>query len=128
MTTKHYDSGTRWEEEIKYSRAIRRGNYICISGTTAMDGDTLVGEGDAAAQAAFIFKKLAHSLEQVDATLGDTIRTRMYITDQQHAAAVTAAHAEAMADVRSATTLLVVKGFIDPRLLVEIELDALVLP
>lgn len=125
MTQRHH-SGTTWETEIAYSRAVRRGPVVAVSGTTAMDGDRLVGEGDAARQAGFVFAKIERSLAAVGASLADVVRTRMYITDPRDAAAVTRAHAVAMAGVRPAATLLVVAGFIDPALLVEIEVDAYV--
>ncbi len=125
--TRRHDSGTPWEQRVAYSRAVRRGPLICVSGTTAMDGERLVGPGDVVAQATFIFEKIATSLAEVGAEIGDIVRTRLYITDASHADAVTAAHAVAMADVRPAATLLTVRGFIDPALLVEIEVDAFVL-
>lgn len=126
--TQRYDSGTPWEAIIGYSRAIRRGPFVCVSGTTAMDGDRLVGPGDAGAQARFVFAKVIRSLAAVGAQPTDVVRTRMYITDPRHADAVTAAHAAALGAVRPATTLLIVRGFIDPALLVEVEADAVVLP
>lgn len=126
MIDKRYDSGTRWEREICYSRVVRRGNYVCVSGTTAMDGDDLIGLGDVSRQAEFIFSKIAQSLQQVGAELTDVMRTRMYITDASHAAAVTEAHAASFAGINPCATLVIVRGFIDERLLVEVEVDAVV--
>ena len=124
MITQRYDSGTEWERDVAYSRAVRRGASVQVSGTTAMDGATLVGPGDAAAQANFAFEKIEYALGQVGARIADVTRTRMYIVDPDDAAAVTAAHARVFADVRPCASLLIVKGFIDARLLVEIEVDA----
>ncbi len=122
-----FNSGTPWEAEVKYSRAVRRGNFVAVSGTTAMDKDQLIGKQDAGEQARFIFKKIINSLNEVGATAEDIVRTRMYITNPQDADAVTKAHAEVLGEVRPTTTLLVVSGFIDPSLLVEIEADAYIL-
>ncbi|MFK8055518.1 MAG: RidA family protein [Saprospiraceae bacterium] len=127
MEVSKFDSGTPWESTIKYSRAVRRGNFVAVSGTTAMDKDQLVGPGDAGKQALFVFEKIIHALEQVGAGIEDVVRTRMYITNPADAEAVTQAHAQVFTDVRPSTTLLVVAGFIDPALLVEIEADAFIL-
>ena len=124
MTTRRYDSGTVWEREIGYSRAVRRGPLVQVSGTTAGDGDAVVGEGDAGEQARYAFGKIGRALAAVGASFGDVTRTRMYIVDAADAAAVTAAHAEVFAEVRPCASLMVVRGFIDARLLVEIEVDA----
>jgi len=86
----------------------------------------LVGEGDVTAQARFVFKKIGLSLAAVGAQLSDVVRTRLYITNVEHADAVIAVHAEAMQAALPAATLVVVKALIDPRLLVEIEVDAIV--
>ena len=126
MIDQRIQSGTTWETSICYSRVVRRGNYVCVSGTTAMDGDRLVGEGDVAAQAEFVFSKIAASLARVGAGLGDVVRTRMYITDASAADSVTQAHAAVFAGINPCASLLIVKGFIDERLLVEIEADAVV--
>lgn len=127
MASIKFDSGTSWESSIKYSRAIRRGNFVAVSGTTAMDKDQLVGPDEAGVQAKFIFKKIIHALGKVGASIDDVVRTRMYITNPGDAEAVTQAHAEVFTDVRPAATLLVVAGFIDSSLLVEIEADAYIL-
>jgi len=124
---KRFDSGTPWESEIKYSRAVRRGNFVAVSGTTAMDKDRLVGRGDAGAQAMFVFEKIIHALTEVGASIEDVVRTRMYIINPDDAEAVTRAHAHVFAEVRPAATLLVVAGFINSSLLVEIEADAYIL-
>lgn len=127
MDSMKYDSGTPWESKIKYSRAVKRGNFVAVSGTTAMDKDQFIGPDDAGAQAAFVFKKIIQALNEVGASKEDIIRTRMYITNPADAEAVTQAHAQIFADLRPATTLLVIAGFIDSSLLVEIEADAYIL-
>jgi len=127
MSIAKFDSGTPWESDIRYSRAVRRGNFVAVSGTTAMEKDQLIGRDDAGAQASFVFRKIIHALSEVGASIHDVVRTRMYITNPADANAVTQAHAKVFADVRPAATLLVVEGFIDSSLLVEIEADAYIL-
>lgn len=121
-----YDSGTRWEAAIGYSRAIRRGPYVAVSGTTAVNAAGEVQASDAGGQARYVFAKIADSLEQVGASLRDVVRTRMYVTSADHVDAVTEAHYRAMRGVRPAATLVIVAGLIDPALVVEIEADAYV--
>ena len=125
MSTIRYNSGTAWEREVHYSRALRRGRHVYVSGTTAMDGDELIGLGDAGAQAAFVFDNIERSLQAVGARLADVVRTRMYLVDAGDAAAVTAAHGARFAGVEPCATLVVVAALISPELLVEIEVDAL---
>ena len=124
--TERYSSGTVWEREIQYSRAVRRGAHVFVSGTTAMDGERLVGKSDAAAQTRFVFRKIETALQAVGAGLQDVVRTRMYITDARDADAVTSVHAKVFEGICPCATLLVVKGFISPELLVEVEVDAMV--
>ena len=126
MTVRRFDSATAWEAEIGYSRAVRRGRYVAVSGTTAMDGTRLVGEGDAGAQARFACEKIEAALEAVGAHVTDLLRVRLYVTDEADVPAVLEAFSEAYGAVRPAATLLVVGGFIDARLLVEIEADAVI--
>ena len=78
---KKISSGSPWEEIVGYSRAVRVGNIIEVAGTTAMDGDILIGKGDVYAQTVFIFKKLEKALQEAGAGLADVVRTRMFITD-----------------------------------------------
>jgi len=122
---KNISSGTKWETSVGYSRAVRVGQHVCVAGTTAVDENGLVvGEGDAEAQAAFILKKIGKALDQAGASLNDVVRTRMYITDLSYQDGVGRAHAAVFAGVRPAATMVVVAGLVDPRLLVEIEVDA----
>lgn len=118
-------SGARWEDIVGYSRAVRVGPLVWVAGTTAVSGSgEVVGEGDAYAQAAFIFRKIAAALEQAGASLQDVVRTRMFITRLEDETAVGRAHFEALGAVRPAATMIQVSALVDPRLLVEIEVDA----
>ena len=126
MREQRISSGTTWEDDMGYSRVVRRGAYVAVSGTTAVDGDRVVGEGDAGAQAAFIFRKVTSYLAKVQAVPSDVVRVRLYVTQPADTAPVTAAFTESFGAVRPAASLLIVSGFIDERLLVEIEVDAVV--
>lgn len=120
-------SGAPWEAEAGYCRAVRRGAVIAVSGTTAVGEDGgIVGEGDAYAQAARCIAIIEAALERAGASLSDVVRTRMYVTDISQWRAVARAHADAFGDIPPATSLVEVKGLIDPRMLVEIEADAVV--
>jgi enamine deaminase RidA (YjgF/YER057c/UK114 family) len=120
-------SGAKWEDVVGYSRAVRVGSLVWVAGTTAVSGSgDVVGEGDAYLQAGFIFRKIATALEQAGASLNDVVRTRMYITRLEDEQAVGRAHSEALGAVRPAATMIQVSALVDPRLLVEIEVDAYV--
>ena len=115
-----------WEDQIGYSRAVVAGPFILVSGcTSTIDGD-VHHPGDAYAQALEAFGVAEAALRQVGAGLVDVVRTRMYLKDAGDCDAVGRAHAELFSEVRPAATMLVVAGFIDTRMLVEIELDAYV--
>lgn len=120
-------SGTKWEKIVGYSRAVRLGPFVYVSGTTAVDdnGD-LVGPGDPYAQASFIFKKIERALHQAQASLQDVVRVRMYLTHVGDWEEVCRAHFEMLGAVRPVTTLVEVSALIAPELLVEIEVDAVV--
>lgn len=122
---RNISSGAKWEETVGYSRAVRVGPLVWVAGTTAVSGEgEIVGAGDAYAQAAFIFRKISKALEQAGASLRDVVRTRMYIIRLEDEAAVGRAHFEALGAVRPAATMIQVSALVDPRLLVEIEVDA----
>lgn len=120
-------SGSKWEPVVGYSRAVRVGNQVFVSGTTAVDGNgSVVAPGDAYGQARFIFERIAKALGDAGASLDDVVRTRMYVTDIGQWEAIGRAHAEAFADAPPAATMVEVQRLIDPGLLLEVEVDAVV--
>lgn len=125
MARQNISSGTKWEAAVGYSRAVRVGQQVWVAGTTAVnEAGEVVGEGDAGAQAAFIFSKIEKALTAAGASLTDVVRTRMFITDLAYEGAVGRAHAAVFAEIRPAATMVVISGLVDLRLLVEIEVDA----
>jgi len=122
---RHVSSGGPWEARYGYSRAVVAGDACWVAGTTdaGPDGRSL-NPGDPAAQARAIFEIIEAALAEAGFSLADVVRTRMYVTDTAHVAAVGAVHGEVFASVRPAATAIVVAGLVDPSLLVEIEVDA----
>ena len=125
---KTVQTGAPWESIAGYSRAIRAGNTIYVTGTTSLDANgTLIHKGDAAAQTRRVFEIIAAALDGLGATLDDVVRTRMYVTNiARDWEAVARVHGEALGHVRPATTMVEVKALIDPDMLVEIEAVAVV--
>jgi enamine deaminase RidA (YjgF/YER057c/UK114 family) len=120
-------SGTEWEPKVGYSRAVRAGPHVHVSGTTATDEDgAVVGDDDAYEQTRVAIENVAEALQRADASLSDVVRTRIYVTDVDRWEAVGEAHAEAFGDVRPATTLVEVSRLVDPAMLVEVEATAIV--
>ncbi|MBX3062983.1 MAG: hypothetical protein KF726_08405 [Anaerolineae bacterium] len=120
-------SGTIWEDQYGYARAVRVGNWISVSGTTAADENSqVVGLDDPAEQTRYILKKIERALTQLGGSLKDVIRTRMYVVHEDHWERVALAHGEVFRDIKPVSTLILVKGLIDPKMLVEIEVDAIV--
>lgn len=119
-------SGSPWEDVVGYSRAVRVGNLVEVAGTTAMDGDVLIGEGSVYEQTQFILKKIGKALEQAGCSLNDVVRTRMFITDIAAWEEAGKAHGEVFAAIKPASTMVEVSALIDKRLLIEIEVTAIV--
>jgi enamine deaminase RidA (YjgF/YER057c/UK114 family) len=118
-------SGAKWEDIVGYSRAVRVGTRIYITGTTAID-DTgeLVGVGDGYTQAAQCIRNLETALKQANASLDNIVRTRMFVTDISRWQEYGRAHREFFGHIRPCATMVEVRGLIDPRMLIEIEAEA----
>lgn len=115
-----------WENIVGYSRAVRIGNLIEVSGTTAVDGDKLIGKDDLYAQTKFILQKIENTLIQAGGTMADVIRTRMYVMDIDKWEEAGRAHAEYFSKIKPATTMVEVSRLINPDLLIEIEVTAVI--
>ena len=125
MTRQNFASGAPWEAMVGYSRAVRTGDHIFVSGTTASDenGD-VVGPGDPEQQTRYILQKIERALTEAGATLQHVVRTRMFVTDIDAWEPIGKVHAEFFGDVRPAATMVEISRLIGPELLVEIEVDA----
>jgi len=121
-------SGTPWEARVGFSRAVRIGNLVYTSGTTAMKDGALVGINDARAQTVQILANIKWALEQAGASLADVVRYRVYVVDIHDWTEVAQACKEVFGEIRPCNTLLAVSALIDPAMLVEIEVDAVVAP
>jgi enamine deaminase RidA (YjgF/YER057c/UK114 family) len=120
-------SGGPWEEVVGYSRAVRVGNHVYVAGSTAIGADgKIVGAGDAYAQTIQALSTIRLALQQAGADISDVVRTRMFVTDISQWEAYGRAHGECFRDVRPAATMVEVSRLIDPAMMVEIEVDAVV--
>ncbi|GGV18614.1 hypothetical protein GCM10010260_67890 [Streptomyces filipinensis] len=117
-------SGSPWEESFGFARAVAAGDRVLVAGTTSFRGDVLYGEGDPYEQAKVAFTSAVEAIGEFGLGIGSVIRTRMYLTHARDVDAVGRAHKEIFDSVRPVSTLLVVEGFVDPRILVEVELEA----
>ncbi len=121
-----YSSGTKWEPIVGYSRSIRVGKIVHVSGTTATDSKgKVIGIGDAGQQAAQALSNIRGALESVGSKLEDVVRTRIYVTDISRWEEVAKAHGAVFKDIRPTTTMVEVKKLISPEILVEIEAEAI---
>ncbi|MFI2433922.1 RidA family protein [Streptomyces sp. NPDC018693] len=117
-------SGSPWEESFGFARAVAVGDRVLVAGTTSFKGRVLYGEGDPYEQARVAFTSALEAIGELGLGVGHVIRTRMYLTHARDVDAVGRAHKELFDSVRPVSTLLVVEGFVDPRILVEVELEA----
>ncbi len=117
-------SGSPWEESFGFARAVAAGDRVLVAGTTSFKGSVLYGEGDPYEQAKVAFTSALEAIAELGLGPESVLRTRMYLTHARDVEAVGRAHKELFDGVRPVSTLLVVEGFVDPRILVEVELEA----
>jgi enamine deaminase RidA (YjgF/YER057c/UK114 family) len=127
MSRKNISTGSKWEPIIGYSRAVRFGNSVFVSGTTATDASgAIVGVNDPAAQTRQCLKNIEAALKQAGASLKDVVRTRLYVTDISQWEAYGRVHGEVFGAIRPATAMVEVNNLISPEMMVEIEVDAVI--
>src|SRR6478752_7382378 len=125
MTRTNYSSGVKWEDIVGYSRAVKVGNFIEVTGTVAADDNTqLVGGNSAYEQTRYIIQKIEKLLQKAGASLSDVVRTRMFVTDISRWEEYGKAHGEFFSAIKPCTSMIEVKGLIAPEYLIEIEATA----
>ncbi|RPI16338.1 MAG: RidA family protein [Ignavibacteriae bacterium] len=123
-----YSSGAKWEDIVGYSRAVKVGNTVLITGTTAVDENgVIVAVNDAYNQARYIFMKIQKYLEQAGARLEDVVRNRIYVKDISKWEIIGKAHAEFFGEIKPCCTMVEVKKFVDKDMLVEVETEAIII-
>ena len=128
MERTNYSSGAKWEDIVGYSRAVKIGNVIEVTGTVAVDENgLLVGKDDAYAQTKFIIEKIEKILQRAGASLKDVVRTRMFVTDISRWEEYGKAHGEFFKNIKPCTSMIEVKGLIEPGYLIEIEATAIII-
>lgn len=123
----NYSSGAIWEDIVGYSRAVKIGNTVEVTGTVAVDENSeLVGKNDAYAQTRYILEKIEAVLKRAGASMSDVVRTRMFVTDISRWEEYGRAHGEFFSNIKPCTSMIEVKGLIDPAYLIEIEATAVI--